>query len=654
MYSSTPEYAYYYSMEHALTIAVETASSQTQQQQQQQQRRSSKASVAKTTSFDLIEIPTQNEISQSPYYTIKDDDDPSKHAKILLIEDEHPCVFFHSKRLHSAYRWISTIDGIVAISYFCNVLARALPVLLVPIAVEERVLEYNNNGDGTTSTTILIASQVAHITSLAFTGGALGKFVNGFVCQRFGTYGCSRVYLVGLCCCSFLFGQSRTAETMGLAYAGMEFCASLQYGSMAVMVSNYYAGDGPSGGNHKKLAAALTALGLASTSGEIIAKLAGTFLAGKHHWRSVAKVGAIVALLGALIIAQAPGRRRAQALEQHIRHTRPGGTNMCHSMLSAVRGILGSRSFWILAFCYSMVFVCACSDRILVSFYYDITNLPHNVCGGMTLSVTLGLVHGLLSGSKQYTTLETKDEKMSFLQYRYMSHVLCGLGLAGVSYYGPIFIAQESSTNTMQILSEVLVAMGVVILSAAMASTIAFQYFQLPAMIAQTYGGDNKAVCISWLDGIGYMFSIPTFRALGVFVVPRFGWPAGWLMLSCLFFVGAIVMLCFSSIGSILDTSKFHEDDDEVDSDDGEGDTTIDPVHSHRRRRRRGDNLWRFFDWALDAYSIVAVPAGDLCYGGNLMRHRYMPHQEDPNDSGRELYVNPPQGQQQYPNGVLA
>lgn len=568
-----------------------------------------------------------SEISQSPYYSYDHFEEPKGFHSFLL------------QKLQQAFSWLSTIDGIVATSFFCNIMAKALPVLLVPMAVEERIQdnEYDNDDDPITTEqedTIKIAAQVAHITSLAFGGGFVGKFVNGFVCQRFGTYLCSRVYLLGLCLFSLWFSASHNAETMGMAYAGMEFCSSLQYGSMAVMLSNYYANTSVGSNqqeNHGKLASALTALGLAATSGEVLAKVFGTFLAGAHHWRIVAKIGAATALLGAALISQAPGRQRAEALEQHLRQQQ-FSAGIGHSFTTAVRDILGNASFWVLAVCFSMVCVCAWSDRILVSFYYDITSLPHNVCGGLTLSVTLGLVHGLVQGSNAYTTLHSKDQKMRFLRHRYMGHVVCALGLAVLSYYGPVFIAQESataSTESAVVLSELLVAAGVFLLTAAMASTIAFQYFQLPAMIAQVYGGgSNKAVCISWLDGIGYLFSIPTFRALGVWVVPSYGWPAGWAMLSILFGLAATVMLSCSSIGSVLDASKFHEDDTDDPSCCDNG--ALSP-HSQRSGDRK---WWRAFDWAISVYEI------DLCYSGDFMKARYMPHNDD--DDVNEL---PPQQQ---------
>ena len=537
----------------------------------------------------FVTNPNAQAVSESPYYAASSDNDPPSNRSTQQ-DDEG--------RLTRWYRWFQTIDGIVAVSFFCNTMSRALPVLLVSIAVEERVMDRYDNGDNNGSiVTTQIAAQVAHITSMAFTGGMIGKFVNGFVCQRLGSYWSSRWYLTGLSLCSLLFSLSDNSETMGAAYAGMEFFSSIQYGSMAVMLANYYAHD------HVQLAFALTALGLASTSGEVLAKIAGTFLAGAHHWRIVAKVGAAVALLGAALITQAPGRAEA---EEHLQMRRDKFG--CGSILQTIHYILATRQFWILAFAYSMVFVCACLDRILVSFYYEMTYLPHNICGGLTLSVTLGLVHGLISGSKRYTTMDNLGQKMTFLRNRYIGNIISVLGLALLSFYGPIFISNDAT-----VIRRLVVASSLFVLSAGMASSVAFQYFQLPAMIAQEYA-DSKAVCISWLEGIGFMFSIPTFRAL-VFVVPRHGWPVGWGILSVLFALGGAIML--KSIGPILDKSNFYDED---------------------QKKQQGS--WRFFDWAINVYDTV-VP-DEFCYGGEFMTNRYMP--ETPSGKAPNYVPEPKNG----------
>ena len=85
-----------------------------------------------------------------------------------------------------------------------------------------------------------VAATVAGISSDASLGGAVGKFTNGFICARLGSYTCSKWYLRGLALCSLGFSLSTNPSTMGMFFAGMEFFASIQWASLAVMLTNYY------------------------------------------------------------------------------------------------------------------------------------------------------------------------------------------------------------------------------------------------------------------------------------------------------------------------------------------------------------------------------------------------------------------------------
>jgi hypothetical protein len=83
----------------------------------------------------------------------------------------------------------------------------------------------------------------------------------------------------------------------------MEFCASIQLTSLAMMLTNYYA---KSRSSPQKVAAALTAVGLASTTGAFLAKTGGTALASTCDWRTVARVGSLIALFGSWVASKAP------------------------------------------------------------------------------------------------------------------------------------------------------------------------------------------------------------------------------------------------------------------------------------------------------------------------------------------------------------
>ena len=86
------------------------------------------------------------------------------------------------------------------------------------------------------------------------------------------------------------------------------------------------------------------------------------------------------------------------------------------------------------------------------------------------------------------------------------------------------------------------VATVIGILSALLSANTAFQFYQFPAMMAKSFDDEHKEVCISWLDGFGFLFSSPVWAATAA-IVPTYGWASTWGLLSLLFAVGWSIML---------------------------------------------------------------------------------------------------------------
>jgi hypothetical protein len=271
---------------------------------------------------------------------------------------------------------------------------------------------------------------------------------------------CSQAYLIGLGACSLAFAASQSASAMGFCFAGMEFFASIQWAALAVMLANYYERQ------PLRLAAAMTALGLSSSSGQILAKLVGMSFATALHWRVVAGVGAAVAFVGAAVISTAPGRR-ADAQKQ-----REKAAFQWTSVTDSLKIVMGSGLFWAIGFGHAVAFVAKNTDRILGTFFHEMASWPQSICGGLTLSITLGLIHGLVTGSKKFSQCADLNAKRNFLKKRYLTSIAATLGLVGVAMFGTGW-NRFAVTGVIAALSSVL------------ASNIAFQYFQFPSMIAQ-------------------------------------------------------------------------------------------------------------------------------------------------------------------------
>lgn len=299
----------------------------------------------------------------------------------------------------------------------------------------------------------------------------------------------------------------------------------MQWASLSVMLSNFYSKS------PLKLAAALTTLGLSSTSGMILAKTLGTALSTSFHWRQVARFGAAMALLGSLIISRAPGNSMSvMEGEEKI--------PLFVSIKESLQAILTSKLFWLLGLAHSMAFCTRGTERILGTFYNHVAGLPQSIAGGFTLSITFGLMYGLVTGSKKFSALSGKPElQKQFLARRYRKSFAATLGLG--------LVATGSSFLQNNILKAAIVAL----LSGTMIANVAFQYYQFPAMIAKEFG-KHKAVCISFLDGFGFLLSAPIFATCSK-LVPTTGWSSAWGMLAILFGLAGALMV--KSIGPVLE-----------------------------------------------------------------------------------------------------
>ena len=62
-------------------------------------------------------------------------------------------------------------------------------------------------------------------------------------------------------------------------------------------------------------------------------------------------------------------------------------------------------------------------------------------------------------------------------------------------------------------------------------------------MVASVFG-ENQAVCLSFMDGVGYSMAAPIWAVVGKVVAnDDLGWTAAWVLLAILFAIGGMTML---------------------------------------------------------------------------------------------------------------
>lgn len=249
---------------------------------------------------------------------------------------------------------ISKADFALFATYFCNMFVMNLSVVTVPALAAS-----------TFTNPAASAAFQSNVASMAPLGGALGKVVNGFVVQRMGGRRSSIAYLMALALLSCGMSASLSMASIGWILMGYEFLSSIQWTAISSVLDDEHP-DSPS-----MIAQGVAILSLSSYCGALAAKIVGAALLNMVDcWRSVTRIGAGVALLGAFTMYAGitPKRKSVPPLSVIAPND-----NVPTNPISVLKSILTSRLFWMIGIGHSLGFVIRASDRLLVPFLYEAT-----------------------------------------------------------------------------------------------------------------------------------------------------------------------------------------------------------------------------------------------------------------------------------------
>eukprot|EP00816_Leptocylindrus_hargravesii_P006894 CAMPEP_0196815176 /NCGR_PEP_ID=MMETSP1362-20130617/48225_1 /TAXON_ID=163516 /ORGANISM="Leptocylindrus danicus, Strain CCMP1856" /LENGTH=485 /DNA_ID=CAMNT_0042192041 /DNA_START=412 /DNA_END=1869 /DNA_ORIENTATION=- len=428
-------------------------------------------------------------------------------------------------------KWIRAIqlrkiDASVSVAYFLSMACLGSIVVLLPTISE------------------LPPSAPMTITSLATIGGAIGKFINGFVCQKIGCSTCAIVYLLGLSCFSLAFSHATTIRTLALCGAGMEFAHSIMWTSFAVILSTHYGSDGIG------LARGMTAMALSSSAASLFVKcFVGPVLLKVADWRVMAKLGAASAFVGCLVVHfmlrnveddnnsnenSNENDSKSKSLKKSASEQK-ANNNSSNTIRASLQAVVRNKLFWYAGGAQGFATLARSSDKILGVFYRDCTGVPAYLSGGLTCSVTLGLMHGLTtSRTGDFVDAQDLEHKQAFVRTRYIRTVCATLMLA---------LLAIASTTTSIVSNPILLTILAAASSGVVASSIAWPFYQLPAILSMAFG-TNKAVFFSFVDGMGFLWSSPVWAAAGWLVQNNAlgcGWAVAWVCLAVLLGVGGVL-----------------------------------------------------------------------------------------------------------------
>ena len=206
------------------------------------------------------------------------------------------------------------------------------------------------------------------VVSYSSIGAGVGKIVNGYCVKLVGGRNSASLYMIGIAAFSIML--STTSNAYSYAIAGMEFCASIMWVACNEIFSTKYEDD------PKKFSKAITKLSLASTSGTLVAKTAGAGLLVFLPWRNVARVSALFAILGAIVMQLTePVVSNAPTIPSQRNSSLEAG-NVVQNIVSSYYRVLSSKIFWFCSLAQAIGFSIRSSDKLLGTFYSEVANLP--------------------------------------------------------------------------------------------------------------------------------------------------------------------------------------------------------------------------------------------------------------------------------------
>ena len=268
-------------------------------------------------------------------------------------------------------------------TYLCSMFALSIPaVMLVPVIASDptsHALALSSAPDMAAS-----ASFLAKMVGLGTFGGAVGKSVNGFVCQALGGRLTSRLYFLGLATSSLLLSQCRQSFH-GAAIFMIEFFSSVSWTACTLMLASAYQNS------PERFTKGMAVLSLASTLGALFTKGAGILMLQHFHWRNVCKIAAAIALCGACVVhafikehdLMTESDRLRASIRQRAGLKPAAKPKQVVGIVNSLRDILSSPMFWTVGIAHGMGFLARRSDAFLGSFLAAACDVPgefHRIC----------------------------------------------------------------------------------------------------------------------------------------------------------------------------------------------------------------------------------------------------------------------------------
>jgi len=412
------------------------------------------------------------------------------------------------------------------VAYALTSASTTIPVLLTPSIAKDL---YKND----------LSSQswfVSCVVIYTVLGTAIGKFVNGPICDVFGARRTSCVYSLLLALNLFLLSIWRKSPyELMLGLGSIEFLMSVQWPCYLNILAHHY------NNNDVLYERGIYITSLGSRFGVLCCLLCMSLLLriiNDVNWRIIMRnIGCVSACLGFIVIAlciwDSPNK---------IHDPASNGMFLVY-FIPAFKSVVGSGIFWLVSIAHCGSALIRSSERILGMYFKDTStssSLSNEEFSTMGFSLSFGLCFGLAINGNLFTTSFSRSEKTrrKFIVLLYASTVVCcyALAILGIDKVRNFF-HNEKFVMTLQIL-----------ITFCMGASISVQYHTIPAIVATMFENE-KGMYASYTDGVACTMTAIIWKIIGNMVQradsQKSGWAYGWAVIAVLVVISAVVMVEF-------------------------------------------------------------------------------------------------------------
>jgi len=153
------------------------------------------------------------------------------------------------------------------------------------------------------------------------------------------------------------------------------------------------------------------------------------------------------------------------------------------------------------------------------------------VAVGLTSFVTIGFILGLYQGSV-FNKMKSVTRKMTLIKRSYVIAITSTLGLAACGIKGVTKLVGGNAN---------IIVAAIAIFSGLIATSVSFQFYQIPNLVTSTVFPESSSVALSLTDAVAYLV---TAGIMGVnkVILGNLGWSASWLFMAVFFSFGGVSM----------------------------------------------------------------------------------------------------------------